>query len=180
MADDTVNLMSKLPVPFTPNANYLDRGVEHVCYEYANLMTAAYWDIHGSAPWRTQCDDAFLFGYRKLGDFLLNKRRSTIKLKGQVHELPDILASDYLPPGFVPLWNLPTWTVEWRDTMNRQLAHLSFDREKEWIHYKWVPTLEREMRVAWAKFLQAVVTRYKQAFTTAIDKKRADLKPVQL
>ena len=131
----------------------LHEGIEHTCYEYANLMSAAHWSIHGQAPWRTNADDAFLLGYRKLGDFLLNKKRSR-KFNGE--ENPDILALDYLPPGYTPAWTLTTWTNEWRNHMNKQLAHLSFIRDKEWIHYKWVPILEKEFRTAWGEFLLAV------------------------
>src|SRR5713101_6031771 len=32
--------------------------------------------IHGAAPWRTNCDDAFLLGCRKLDDFFMKDKRS--------------------------------------------------------------------------------------------------------
>lgn len=156
--------MSKTVKPFTPDPKQLDRGIEHICYEYANLMSAAHWDMHGSAPWRTHADDAFLLGYRKLGDFLLNQHRS--KLNGR--ELPDVLARDYLPSGFTPTWGLPTWTKEWRDPMNKQLAHLSYVRETTWIHSNWVPRLEREFRVAWEQFQKAIDPKYKARFAAEI------------
>jgi len=34
--------------------------IRDVVYEYGNLRAAAYYSIHGQAPWRTNCDDAFL------------------------------------------------------------------------------------------------------------------------
>src|ERR1700733_2421646 len=156
--------MSKTVKPFTPGPKQLTRGIEHICYEYANLMSAAHWDMKGSAPWRTHADDAFLLGYRKLGDFLLNQRRS--KVNNQ--ELPDILALDYLPSGYTPDWTLPIWTKEWRDTLNKQLAHLSYIRDKEWVHYNWVPKLEKEFRIAWQKFRRALGPKYKMRFATEI------------
>ena len=131
----------------------LKRGIEHVCYEYANLISAAHWDLHGQAPWRTHCDDAFLLGYRKMRDFLMRHKRS----ERRSAELPDILAGDYLPSGFTRAWDLPTWENEWQAEMDKQLAHITFEREKEWNHLKWVPTLESEMRTAWAAFLNAVI-----------------------
>ncbi len=152
--------MSKKPIPFKPDASQLSRGIKHICYEYANLISAARWDMNGSPPWRTHADDAFLLGCRKMADFLLNPQRS--RAKGA--ELPDVLALDYLPSGCIPSWTLPTWTGEWRDAMNRQLAHLSYDRDKEWVHDEWVPALEREFRVAWLAFLDAVDVKYKAAF----------------
>jgi hypothetical protein len=82
---------------------------------------------------RTHADDAFLLGCRKLGGFLVRQRRS--KKNGE--EQPDILALDYVPSGYTPSWTLPIWTREWRHTMHRQLAHLSYDRDKEWNHRKW-------------------------------------------
>src|ERR1700719_2825263 len=122
-----VGAMSKPVTPFLPNKKQLSRGIEHVCYEYANLMSAAHWDMRGQASWRTHADDAFLLGYRKLGDFLLNEHRSRMFEK----DLPDILALDYLAPGQCITWTLPTWNKEWRDAMNKQLAHLSYVRDKE-------------------------------------------------
>lgn len=131
----------------------LKRGIEHVCYEYANLISAAHCDLHGQAPWRMHCDDAFLLGYRKMRDFLMRDKRS--ERKGV--ELPDILARDYLPSLFTRAWDLPTWEKEWQAEMDKQLAHITFEREKEWNHLKRVPTLESEMRTAWAAFLDAVI-----------------------
>jgi hypothetical protein len=160
--------MPKTATPFTPNSKQLTRGIEHICYEYANLMSAAHCDMKGSAPWRTHADDAFLLGYRKLGDFLLNLSRS--KLRNQ--ELPDILALDYLPSSCTPSWWLPTWTAEWRDPMNKQLAHLSYLRDKAWVHYDWVPKLEEEFRTAWRKFRSATDSKYKRRFASEIPKCR--------
>jgi hypothetical protein len=150
--------------PYSPDA-FLIRGIEHTCYEYANLMSSAYWSMHGTAPWRTHADDAFLIGYRKMHDFLVRKTRS----KRNGGELPDILALDYLPNGYVPNWTLPTWTREWRETMDKQLAHLSYEREKLWDHRQWVPTLEEEFRNAWRLFLQAIDPQYKQEFAKQIE-----------
>jgi hypothetical protein len=149
---------------YRPTAALLKHGIEHVCYEYANLISAAHWSINGQAPWRTNVDDAFLLGYRKLRDFLFTDKRST--RKGL--ELPDILASDYLPPGSTRKWTLPTWEREWQAEMDKQLAHITFKREKEWNHLKWVPTLETEMRTAWGKFLAAVDPQHKQEFRIQI------------
>lgn len=142
----------------------LKRGIVHVCYEYANLVSAAHYDIHGQAPWRTHCDDAFLLGYRKMRDFLLKRRR--IARNGV--ELPDILASDYYPAATTPTWELPTWEKEWQVAMDKQLAHITFEREKEWNHLKWVPTLVSEMRTAWTKFLDGVDATHKPEFTAQI------------
>ena len=155
----------------------LIRGIEHTCYEYANLISAAYWSMHGEAPWRTHADDAFLLGYRKMHDFLLFKTRSTQK---NGDELPDILALDYLPSGYIPTWTLPTWTTEWRRAMDRQLAHLSYEREKSWDHRKWVPKLEKEFREAWALFLQAVDPQYKKEFSKQITHRQRKLGPAPI
>jgi hypothetical protein len=158
--------MPKTVKAFTPDPDQLERGIGHACYEYANLMSAAHWDMHGSAPWRTHADDAFLLGCRKLGDFLLDKDRSTFN--GQ--ELPDILALDYLPSGHKPNWSLPIWISEWRDPMNKQLAHLSYVRDKRWVHYEWVPKLKNEFRTAWQNFLDAIDPNYKGRFVSEIAK----------
>lgn len=50
--------------------------------------------------------------------------------------------------------------------MNKQLAHLSYDREKEWDHTKWVRRLRQEFKAAWTEFVSAVVDR---EFRNAID-----------
>jgi hypothetical protein len=153
-----------LVTPYPVTQPVLKRGIEHVCYEYANLISAAHCDIHGQAPWRTHCDDAFLLGYRKMRDFLLKDKRSS----HNGVELPDILASDYLPPAFMRTWNLPTWELEWQAEMDKQLAHITFEREKKWNHLKWVPTLEAEMRTGWAEFLKAVDPQYRPEFDAQI------------
>src|SRR5579863_1641175 len=125
-------------------------AIEHLVYEYGNLMAAAYYSMSGPAPVRTNADDAFLLGYRKLGDFLLN---------GPPRYKDDVIASDYLPGGTARTWALNTWTVEWRERMNKQLTHIAYDRvraPKEWNHARWVPTLESEFRSAWKLFWDAV------------------------
>jgi hypothetical protein len=149
-----------MATPYPLRAAVLKRGIEHVCYEYANLISTAHWSINGQAPWRTNVDDAFLLGCRKLRDFLIKDKRS--ERRGV--ELPDILASDYLLPGFARTWTLPTWDLEWQAEMDKQLAHITFEREKEWNHLKWVTKLESEMRTAWAEFLAVVDPQHKPEF----------------
>jgi hypothetical protein len=153
-----------MPIAYPLNPALLRRGIEHVCYEYANLISAAHWSINGHAPWRTNVDDAFLLGYRKLRDFLFKDKRS--ERKGV--ELADILASDYLPAGLARTWTLPTWEAEWQAEMDKQLAHITFEREKEWNHLRWVPTLESEMRTAWAAFLAVVDPPHKPEFAAQL------------
>jgi hypothetical protein len=153
--------------PFSPDPGQLARGIEHICYEYANLMSAAHWDMKGAPPWRTNVDDAFLLGCRKIGDFLLNTQRAKLRKGG---ERPDILALDYLPRGFSPDWSLPIWTTEWRDVMDKQLAHVSYVRDKSWVHDVWVPRLEEEFREAWRKFRLAVDPRHETCFSAEMAK----------
>lgn len=155
------------PYRITPEA--LKAGITHVCYEYANLISAAHHDIYGQAPWRTHCDDVFLLGYRKMRDFLLRTTRSVRKRA----ELPDILATDYLPARFKRTWDLPTWENEWQDVMDKQLAHITFERQKVWDHGQWVPILENEMRTAWSKFLAEVKAPHKAEFAAQINHCRA-------
>ena len=159
--------MPKKGKPYLP-VSMLKRGIEHVCYEYANLMSAAYWSLHGAPAWRTHADDAFRLGCRKMHDFLLREER----LKGKGSELPDILARDYLPTGYAVNWTLPTWEREWSEATNRQIAHVSYEREKEWNHELWVPALEEEFRAAWGLFLQAIDPQYKQEFAKQIEQCR--------
>jgi hypothetical protein len=87
-------------------------------------------------------------------------------------ELPDILALDYLPTQAKPTWALPTWRKEWAAAMDKQLAHLSYERDKAWVHHQWVPILEKEFRQAWTKFRRLVSVKYKKAFTAEIAKCR--------
>ena len=121
-------------------------AIEHVVYEYANLMSAAFYSLNGPAPMRTHSDDAFLLGYRKLGDFLMLDRR---------RYGDEILALDFLPIQSSRSWNLPTWEDEWRALMNKQLTHIAYARVRKphpWDHGKWVPRLEAEFREAWKTF----------------------------
>jgi hypothetical protein len=41
-------------------------------------------------------------------------------------------------------------------TMDKQLAHVTFDRHNEWNHELWAPTLGGEMQTAWAEFIAAL------------------------
>jgi hypothetical protein len=125
-------------------------AIEHIVYEYANLMSAAFHSLRGPAPMRTHCDDAFLIGHRKLGDFLL----VDVRRYGD-----EIVALDYLPMQSSRSWSLPTWEKTWRAPMNKQLTHLAYARVREpqeWDHRKWVPLLETEFRGAWRTFWEAV------------------------
>jgi hypothetical protein len=61
---------------------------------------------------------------------------------------PIFLATDCLPPGYITIRALPTWKMEWQEALNRQFAHLSYERERSWDHLRWVPTLEKEFREA--------------------------------
>ena len=43
--------------------------------------------------------------------------------------------------------------------MNKQLAHISYDRSKEWDHLKWVQKLSDEFNKAWWDFRDAVTDK---------------------
>ena len=80
-------------------------------------------------------------------------------------ELDDVLALDYVPTNATRKWELPIWIAEWRDPMNKQLAHIAYSRGKEWNHLKWVPQLEQEFRKAWWDFCGAITdNEYSQEF----------------
>ena len=146
---------------FVPDRGQRIAAIRHVVYEYGNLMAAGYYSIHGGAPWRTNCDDAFLLGCRKLDDFLMKENR-TIK-DGQ--ELDDVLALDYLPANPARNWRLTIWTAEWRGAMNKQLTHIAYSRDKEWNHLEWVPQLEAEFNTAWWDFRETIAdNEYRQEF----------------
>ena len=58
-----------------------------------------------------------------------------------------------------------TIELEWQAEMDKQLAHITFEREKEWNHLKWVPALKSETRIAWAEFLAVVDRQHQLEFT---------------
>jgi hypothetical protein len=145
---------------FIPTQEKRIAAIKDVVYEYGNLIAAGHYSMRGQAPWRTNCDDAFLLGCRKIDDFLMKKR--SVK-DGQ--ELDDVLALDYLPADTARTWELPVWTAEWRVAMNKQLAHIAYSRDKEWVHLRWVPLLEEEFRQAWRNFRKAIIDPdYKKEF----------------
>ena len=112
-------------------------------------MSAAFHSLHGPAPMRTHSDDAFLLGFRKLGDFLMEDWR---------RYGDDVLALDYLPTGLRE--PEPAYLAKaWRRPMNKQLTHIAYERVRRpqpWDHRKWIPPLEAEFRNAWRNFLGAV------------------------
>jgi hypothetical protein len=147
--------MAKKANPFVPDRLEQIAVIRDIVYEYGNLMAAGYYDVHGNAPWRTSCDDAFLLGCRKLGDFLMNDNRN----------LDDVLALDYLPPSAARTWRLPIWDGTWREDMNKYLPHIAYKRAEnrialglpQWEHGKWVPQLLKEFNNAWWDFREAIV-----------------------
>jgi len=154
---------------YVPDPQKQINAIRDVVYEYANLIAASDNSLRGSDQWRTNCNDAFLLGCRKLGDFLMNDKRS---IKGG-KELDDILAIDYLPPNATRDWELPIWTAEWRKPMNIYLAHISYSRTddpvKHWDHTVEVPRLEAEFKKAWWKFRDAITDKkYSEKFDKEI------------
>jgi len=137
---------------FNPDRAQRIGAVKHVVYEYANLMAAAHYSLRGQAPWRTNCDDAFLLGCRKMDDFLLKNSRSNDGTK----KLDDVLALDYMPSKTKRRWALPIWSGQWRRAMNKQLAHIAYARQKSWDHRLWVPQLEAEFNKAYWDFRDSV------------------------
>jgi hypothetical protein len=146
-------MRTKRPVvKFIPDRPQKIAAIRDVFYEYRNLMMAGYYSMRGSAPWRTNCDDAFLLGCRKVGDFLMDDTRLTYNGK----ELDDVLAIDFLPSTASRSWSVPIWNTEWRDAMHKQSAHIAYTRTKGWNHTKWVPQLQAEFNKAWWDFRDAV------------------------
>lgn len=149
----------------------LHDGIMHVSFEYVQFCSAAHYAMFGQSPWRTLADKAFLGVYRQLRDFLMRDTRSADPVKKD-EENSDILALDYLPPGYKRHWSLPTWDREWRMAMNKQQAHLTYERDKAWIHYDTnigIPKLEQELRQAWRLFFKDIEPRHKPEFNRQID-----------
>jgi hypothetical protein len=152
------------PIPYVPDRFDRLNAVVHVAHEYAILVSAAHHSLYGQAPWRSHCDDAFLLGCRKMDDFLVKKQRSLNYDKAK--EVDDVLALDYLPADFPIAWELPIWSKEWRSVMNKQLAHISYKRDKQWDHTIWIPRLLPEFKTAWAKFFESIVDQdYREEFS---------------
>jgi len=157
-----------MAVPGSSNPTHQNRidAVKQVVYEYANLMAAYHYSMNGKPPWRTNADDGFLLGYRKLRDFLLND---------YPRYKDDILALDYLPPGSVRTWDLPTWENKWRDHMNKHLTHIAYarvisPRPREWNHLEWDPPLMKDFLIAWKALLDAATDpQYSAEFKRQID-----------
>ncbi len=130
--------------------------IRDLVYEYGNLMAAAHFDLKGLPPWRTNCDDAFILGCRKIGDFLLTDIDKRYK--------DDVLAMDYVPLIAHRTWDLPVWKAKWRDDMNKYLTHITYRRAEDrdakglphWEHEVWVPQLRDEFKKAWSDFRNAV------------------------
>jgi hypothetical protein len=142
--------------PFVPDHAQKLAVIRDLLYEYGNLMAAAHFDLDGAPPWRTNCDDAFILGCRKIGDFLstdIDKRHKD-----------DVLAIDYLPLNATRTWDLPIWKAKWREDMNKYLTHITYRRTEDrdakgllhWEHKVWVPQLRDEFNKAWWDFRDAV------------------------
>jgi hypothetical protein len=143
-------------MPIVPDRIVKLRVIRDLVYEYGNLMAAAHFDLKGSPPWRTNCDDAFILGCRKIGDFLLTEIDKRY--------MDDVLAMDYLPLNVPRTWDLPIWKARWREDMNKYLTHITYRRAEDraamglpnWDHQVWVPPLRDEFKKAWWDFRDTV------------------------
>jgi hypothetical protein len=141
-----------------PSESELLKSVEHVVYEYANLVSAVGRDV--PAPINTHLQDAFLLSYRKMADFFLTPISKVTK--------HDIVAEDFtvsLQP-----YALPEWT-SWATAMNKQLAHITWKRDRSWDGSKLGP-FRLELEAAWKLFLANLKPTYQDRFREEIDKKK--------
>ena len=130
------------------------KGIVHVVHEYANFVSSADmvehgWDIDHKlfkAPINTHVSHAFYLNCRKLADFF-QKRQGRYKR--------DIMAEDYVPGFSAPL---PVY-AEWRDPINRQLAHVTYDRitKPKEIKKEARKAIYEELKHTWREFRKGLV-----------------------
>jgi hypothetical protein len=106
-------------------------------------------DIDGvpfKPPINTHISHAFYLNCRKLADLFQNKLGP---------DKDDITAEHYLPGFYVPL---PVFT-NWRVLMNKQLAHVTYARDKSAreIDRSACEALYKELKDAWREFRKGLV-----------------------
>src|ERR1035441_3239548 len=107
-------------VRIQPSEAQLLKSVEYVVYEYANLVSATA-ARQVAPPINTHLQDAFLLSCRKLAGFFL-----TAKADVTQH---DIVAEDFTESP--QPYTLPEWQ-KWKIAMDKQLAHITWKRDKGW------------------------------------------------
>ncbi|MEO8127509.1 MAG: hypothetical protein ABJF23_27560 [Bryobacteraceae bacterium] len=138
-------------------------AVYHVIYEYANLISSGEMVTTGQhlgkcfdPPINTHLADAFYFSCRKMADFFLSRSK----------EKDDVFASHYVS---TVTFDLPVHE-RWRTSLQKQLAHLTYWRDKsaEEIEKPAQAELFNELKTAWVTFLQHLPEPYRTDFDTAI------------
>ena len=139
-------------------AELLD-SVRHVVYEYANLISCGkLLTVQHDYPINTHLQDAFLLSCRKMADFFI------------IDDPKDhyIAASDFTASP--QAYTLTVWKG-WAKAINRQLAHLTWKRDKEWDGSANKPLME-ELEAVWKVFLDKLKPQFQDRFREEINKKK--------
>jgi hypothetical protein len=101
--------------PYAPEPKELHEGIEHVAYEYSNLVCAnQYLDAHpAGGPAAILVLNAFLLSCREMAEFF-----------GKPTGMKDIRAIHYTGQTGARLPHSDSW----RDAIDKQLAHITFAR----------------------------------------------------
>jgi hypothetical protein len=142
-------------------AELLD-SVRHVVYEYANLISAGHLLQEVRTPLlppvNTHVQNAFLLSCRTMADFFIIRRPTK-------HY---IAASDFTASP--EKYTLSVWKG-WATALNKQLAHLAWDREQGWDGTAIKPLME-EQQAVWRNFLGNLKCEFQDRFREEINKKK--------
>ncbi len=151
----------------------LDRGIlpdaiEHVVYEYSNLVhSAQYVNESPGGPIGVHVGDVFLLNCRKCADFFGS---------GPNH-FGDIRAAYFCSRNPLPRIHLKHHR-HWRKAINQNLAHISFDRVRNPRPFYTVADgkarvvqLANELRDAFRLFLAHIDAEYNEAFKHELEQR---------
>ena len=144
-------------------------AVHHVVHEYANFVSSAEMVRHGTdiygthfqPPINTHVSHAFYLNCRKLADFFQNRLGP---------DKDDILAEHFLP-GYraaLPICD------GWRTPMNKQLAHVTYYRDKSSREIDSAACMElyRELKSTWRDFRTGLPEPFRSEFVRKIKERK--------
>lgn len=150
-----------------PDEADLLNSVWDVVYEYGNLISSGeLLQTPLPPPINTHVQDAFLLSCRKMADFFLWKP-TTRYPEPDKH---DIVASDFTASP--QAYTLPIWD-SWATAIDKQLAHITWKRDKGWDGSKNKPFME-ELRAAWKLFLANLDPKFQTRFGEELAKRKRD------
>jgi len=166
----TIRKLDRREEHLPPTASELQKSVAHIAYEMAAMERAA--DL-ASEGGRVRFE-AFLLHARLMREFLWGRSD-----RGGPGAENSLFAEHYVPD--VRAWrssrgSLPPILKATKDRIDRQLVHLSRDREGAFSDLEFrMPDIQEEITTQWTRFEGALSSSWASTFQQSLAEKRSEM-----